>query len=148
MMGMYKEAADEIESIPDERRNHQSVLHIACRAYWGLRQIPKAMAYTERFIQVAPHEAFGYVFKAMLLSYMHKPRESYELLKPVVARFPTHAIMHYDLAGAAVKCGLFSEARRWLYHAICIRGSLKKVALKNPAFMEIKSDIEAMNQEN
>jgi predicted Zn-dependent protease len=142
MIALYQEPADQIASLMPKLGAHPRALHIGCRAHWGLRQIPEAMAYAERFIQAAPHHPFGYVFKAMLLSYLNKPKESYDLLVRTVQSFPEHGLMHYDLAHAAAECGLWSEARHWLYRAVCIRRSLKRIALQSDAFAAIRTEIE------
>jgi len=63
-------------------------------------------------------------------------------------RFPNHATMDYDLACAAAQCELWPEARYALYNAICNRQFLKSVAIDNPVFAPIKSDIEAMQPGN
>jgi hypothetical protein len=148
MIGMYREAADEIASIPPERQEHPQVLHIACRTHWALRQMPQALACSDRFIQAAPNHPFGYSFKSMLLSYLHKPRDSYDLLRAAVNRFPGHATMRYDLAHAAAKCELWSEALHWLYQAISIQRSLKQVAMDTEAFALIRVEIEKIQPAN
>ena len=70
-----------------------------------------------QFIRAASNHPFGCGFKAMLLTYAKRPRESCELLRPIIDWFPNHATMHYDLAHAAAECGLWAEARHWLYRA-------------------------------
>jgi hypothetical protein len=99
-------------------------------------------------MRAAPGHPFGYVFMSMLLSYVHKPKECYDLLRGAAPRFPEHATIHFDLAHAAAQCELWSEARQWLYHAICIQPPLKQVALDTPAFAAIWAEIEGMNPRN
>jgi len=148
MLGMYADAADEIAGIDGQKQSDLDALHVRARAYWALRDIPKALASINRFIEVAPDLPFGYVFKAMLLSYERKPRDAYALLRSVISKFPEHATMHYDLACAAAECGIKSEACHWLYVAISCQPSLKQLALDLEAFADIKNDIERMNPEH
>jgi hypothetical protein len=148
MIGQYQESANEIAGIPPPQCYRPRVLHVACRAYWGLRQMPEAIALTERFIQAAPHDPFGYSLMANLLGYLGKSKEICELFRPVMQWFPKHATMHYLLACASAECGLWAEARHWLYRAICIQSFMKQVALGSPEFAPMKTEIEAMNPGN
>jgi hypothetical protein len=120
------------------------VLHIRCRAHWGLRNIPEALAAVYHLIEIAPDHPFGHSFKAMLLSYNGRHRETYDVLISVIDRFPRHATMHYDLAHAAAQCELWPEAPHWLYLAVCAQPELKQVALESPVFARITSEIQAM----
>jgi hypothetical protein len=144
MLGDYQSALDEIVAVDSRYQDHRDVLHITCRAHWGLRNIPLALAAVNRFIEVAPEHPFGYTFKAMLLSCDGRHRESYDLLMSVISQFTGHATMHYDLAHAAAQCELWPEARQWLYLAICAQPELKQIALDSPVFAQIASEIETM----
>lgn len=144
MLGDNQAALDEIERVGSCHQDHPTVLHLRCRAHWGLRNIPLALAAVYRFIAVAPEHPFGPTFKAMLLSYDGRHRESYELLSSMVGKFPGHATMQYDLAHAAAQSALWPEASHWLYSAISIQPGLKRVALESPAFAPIARQIEAM----
>lgn len=148
MLGQYADSACEVERISPEGWKHPLVLHLAARAYWASRQIPKAVDSINRFIEAAPNHPFGYVFKSQLLEYVERPRESYDFLRGVVTHFASHGTMHYQLARVAAKCELWNEARHWIYRAICIQRSLKTAALETSTFQPIRSDIESMHPGN
>jgi predicted Zn-dependent protease len=124
-----------------------AALHLQCRAYWALRDLPKALECTNRFLAAAPNHPFGYNQKAMILLEERKPREAYDFLISIIDKFPKDAEIHYTLAYAAAMCGLKSEASRWLYVAISCFPALKQAALNLEAFADIKDEIERMNPE-
>jgi hypothetical protein len=145
MIGMYQATLDELAKVGATDQKHPNVLHLRCRAYWALRNIHEAFQAADAFLQVQPENPFGYCFKAMLFSYTQMYHEAYNLLKKVIYRFPGHGTMHYDLACAAAGCALWSEARHWVFQAICREQGLKQVALDAELLTPIKNAIEGMS---
>jgi len=148
MLSQIPEAAEELAKISPENQNHPSVLFVACRVYSRLNRIPEAMAAVDLFLKAIPDHPFGYSFKSMLLIYQKHYQEAYELLEEAVRRFPYHGTFHYDLARAAGHCERWTEAREWIYRAICIQKHLKIGALQAEVLAPIHDEIRAMHPAN
>jgi|ERR1051325_11004856 tetratricopeptide (TPR) repeat protein len=143
MMLNYENAAQEVASIDPSAINDPDVLKLRARAYWGLRQIPEAMACIDKLIELDPDKPGPYVFKAQLLSYDDKPNAAFNLLKSVIARFPDHASMHYDIAVYAGEIGNWPEALYWSQITISM-SHFKHLLLNNQALAPIHDQIRKM----
>ena len=145
MMGNYQSAAEEISKIGKSSLQHPLVLHLRCRVYWGLRNISESLDATNQFIEQNPQQPFGYIFKAMLLSYQGDNAAAFRLLDAIGTQFPKHTTLLYDLASYAARCALWPRAIHWLTIAITADPWLKQVALANSLFTPVRSEIEAIN---
>jgi len=143
MMLNYENAAEEVAKIDPSAINDPDVLNLQARAYWGLRQIPEAMACIDKLIELEPEKPGPYVFKAQLLSYDGKPDAAFNLLKSIIAKFHDHASMHYDIAVYAGEIGNWPEALYWSQITISM-SHFKHLLLDNQALAPIHDQIRKM----
>jgi predicted Zn-dependent protease len=83
---------------------------------------------------IAPETAFGWLHMAYALHELNRTKEAWEVLIPVVDKFPSEYIMRYNLARYACQLGNLVEAWQWLEEAIGLAGKMdiRTMALDDP----------------
>jgi tetratricopeptide (TPR) repeat protein len=80
---------------------------------------------------MVPDSPFGWIHHAYALHELKHTQEAWNVLLPVVDKFPKEYIMRYNLACYACQLGNLKEARDWLKKAIDLadRKEVKLMAL-------------------
>ena len=92
------------------------------------------METAQTLTRVVPERDYGWVHLSLAFNALHRFREAYDVLLPVLDRFPKQPIMRYNMACYACKLGDLNDARDWLKETLQI-GDVKQfklIALEDP----------------
>ena len=83
---------------------------------------------------ILPDNPWGPFHLAFSLHELKRTKEAYEVLIPVVDKFPEHDLMRYNLACYCCQLGDLKEAMQWLEKAIDLAGKkdIRLMALDDP----------------
>jgi predicted Zn-dependent protease len=116
-LGNPKEAAAELEQIPPDLREHPDVLQVRWEIALKRQGWSEALAIAESLCHLAPENPFGWIHRSFCLHELKRTREAWDLLLPVVDRFPKEWLFCYNLACYACQLGWVDQAREWLARA-------------------------------
>jgi predicted Zn-dependent protease len=133
-LGNCIEATEELEQITPEMRGHPSVLEVRWQIYAEARKWEYAAEIAKAISEFAPESPFGFVHLAYSLHELNRIQEAWNVLLPVVDRFPKEHIIRYNLACYACQLGNLNEARNWLKKAndLADTKEVKLMALNDP----------------
>ena len=132
-LGNCIEATEELEQITPEMRGHPSVLEVRFHIYAAAKKWEYAAEIAKAISEFAPDKPFGFIHQAYSLHELKRTREAWNVLLPVVDKFPKEYIIRYNLACYACQLGNLKEARDWLKKASDLAGTneVKLMALKD-----------------
>ncbi|MDB6058832.1 MAG: hypothetical protein JWO95_2676 [Verrucomicrobiales bacterium] len=110
------EAQAELDQVTDFK-SHLIVMDLQWRIYAAIKAWEKAVDTAAETTTTHPNAPFGWIHLAYALHEMQKPAEAYEVLKPVLDRFPKEWLMRYNMACYAVQMGRIDEGKSWLARA-------------------------------
>lgn len=131
-LGLYQEAVEELEDLPESSRDDILVLATWLQVYqcWG--KWSEAAAIAERLIQKEPAAADWYIALGFAVRRAQSLAAAEVILSAALQKFPANATIHFNLACYYTQLGDLDKARRYLQRAIAIDDSFKKVALTDP----------------
>lgn len=140
------EAEQELEGLSAEVRTHPEVLRVRYHLYEKGKQWEPAAETAQLLCQVLPETPFGWIHLAYALHELKRTREAYDVLIPVVDRFPEDYVMPYNLACYSCQMGNLEEARAWLKKSVSLVGSgtIKRMASTDPDLHELREEIGRM----
>jgi predicted Zn-dependent protease len=132
-LGDWHSAQQELESISGPMQNHPDVLRVRWLVYAAATKWDLAAEAARALCLAAPESAFGFVHLAYALHEQKQTREAWNVLLPVVDKFPDEFIIRYNLACYACQLGDLTEAWRWLQQAVTLGGKprVKKMAQRD-----------------
>jgi predicted Zn-dependent protease len=133
-LGNCIEATEELEQITPEMRGHPSVLEVRFHIYAAAKKWEYAAEIAKAIADLVPESPFGFTHRAFSLHELKRTQEAWNVLLPVVDRFPDQYIIRYNLACYACQLGNLKAARDWLQKAIDLAGTMevKLMALNDP----------------
>ena len=133
-LGNCIEATEELEQITPEMRGRPDVLVVRVAIYEAAKKWEYAAEIAKAISEFAPESPFGFIHQAYSLHELKRTQEAWNVLLPVVDKFPKEYIMRYNLACYACQLGNLKEARDWLKKAIDMAGTneVKLMALDDP----------------
>jgi tetratricopeptide (TPR) repeat protein len=133
-LGNHIEANEELEKIIPALRAHPDVLALRWQIYSKAGKWEYAAEIASGLTNVAPEDAFGWLHMAYALHELKRTKEAWEVLIPVVDKFPSEYIMRYNLACYGCQLGNLAEAWQWLEEAIGLAGKtdIRTMALDDP----------------
>jgi tetratricopeptide (TPR) repeat protein len=131
-LGNPAEAAAELDRVSPESRLHPAVLHMRCRVGMVRKDWPEVVNSCLALGQMQPDEPEWTVRLANALFFMGRTVEAREAALPAIHRFPTHAILQYNLACYECQLGNFEDSRVWLDRSFALKKELRDFALKDP----------------
>jgi len=146
-LGSVADARDELDAIPAAYQSHPAVLEARWLLYAHEKKWPDALAAAEREMEVAPHIAAGWLHRAYALRRVDGGGlpQAWDALLPAAEKFPTVAVIAFNLSCYACQLGQLEAARDWLRRALKTGGPdvIKKMALEDddlkPLWPEIKN---------
>lgn len=140
------EAKAELVELSAENRRHPEVLELEWRVYAEEKDWPRAWDAARKLVEIDPDNPSGWIHQSYSLHEMKRTREAYDLLAPVVTKFPGLSTIPYNLACYTCQLGNHETARQWLARAIEIRSKeeIRKVALTDPDLKPMWEEIKAM----
>jgi predicted Zn-dependent protease len=133
-LGNCIEATEELEQITPEMRGHPSVLEVRFHIYAAAKKWEYAAEIAKATSEFAPDNSFGFIHQAYSLHELKRTQEAWNVLLPVVDKFPKEYIIGYNLACYACQLGNLKEARAWLKKASDLAGTneVKLMAQNDP----------------
>ena len=133
-LGNCIEATKELDSIAPEMRGHPGVLQVRFQIYSAAREWEFAAEIAKAISEILPGSPFGFIHLAFALHELKRSQEAWNVLLPVVDKFPDEYIIRYNLACYACQLGNRQEAWDWLEKAIELAGKKKVrvMALEDP----------------
>jgi predicted Zn-dependent protease len=122
-LGNCIEANKELDEITAEMRGHPSVLEVRYHIYAAAKQWEFAAEIARAISEIDPNREFGWLHHAYALHELKRTQEAWNVLRPVVDKFPKEFILRYNLACYACQLGNLKKARDWLQKAIDIVGT-------------------------
>jgi tetratricopeptide (TPR) repeat protein len=142
-LGNSEEAAQELAKLASPLLSHPQVLGVTYQLYENTRQWERAAETAELLCQIVPEAPLGWIHLAYALHELKRTREAYNVLLPVVNRFPDAYVIRYNLACYCCQLGELEESRVWLQQAIAVVGSdtIKAMAADDPDLQLLKEEI-------
>lgn len=139
----WREANEELDRIPPRLRAHPQVLKLRYAVYAKAERWELALEIAQSLSMELPHNSFGFVYAAYALHRLNRTREAYQMLRPVMERFPEDVSIRYDLACYACTTGNLKNAMSHLERAIDLAGTkdIRLKALDDPALEKLWVDI-------
>ena len=84
--------------------------------------------------RMLPDESFGWIHLAYSLHELKRTREAWNVLIPIVDKFPKESTISYNLACYACQLGNLEDSMKWLEKAIDLAGKkdVRIMALDDP----------------
>ncbi len=138
-LGNWMEASSELERIRPNMRAHPDVLEIKYRICAMSGQWTEAMLICHTLTSLAPDRVFGWLNLSVALNKLERTREAYNMLLPVLERFPQDPLIRYALARYACREGLYKEASAWLRRSFDVGDpfQLMTAALNDPSLQPL-----------
>ena len=145
-LGNVAEARTELKRISAANRDHPRVLEEEWRICAAEKHWLPALEVARRLIEVAPDNPSGWIHQSYSLHELKRTREAFDLLLPVVEKFPGVSTIPYNLACYACRLGDLEGARSWLTEAVRIRGKadIKRTALEDPDLQPMWEEIKKL----
>ena len=133
-LGNWREAEAELAHIDPKYRTHPFVLEMRYKIYEQAGNWDQAVAMAEHLRTTLPDNQWGHFYLAYSLHELKRTQEAYDTLLPVMAQFPKHYLMRYNLACYACQLGKPEEAMAWLAKAIKLsnKKEIRSLALTDP----------------
>jgi predicted Zn-dependent protease len=142
-LGNCVEATEELEQITPEMRGHPSVLEVRFHIYAAAKKWEYALEIARAISEFAPDNPLGFIHQAYSLHELKRTEEAWNVLLPVVDKFPREYIISYNLACYACQLGNLKEAWAWLKKASDLAGTkqTKLMALEDANQMPLWKEI-------
>ncbi|HYG34569.1 MAG TPA: tetratricopeptide repeat protein [Clostridia bacterium] len=137
------EAAQELERIRPAMQTHPEVLRVRYHLYEKTSKWELAAETAQIICQIVPEIPFGWIHLAYALHELKRTTEAYNVLLPIVSKFPDEYIIRYNLACYCCQLGELDEARTWLTRSIALAGpeEIKKMASTDPDLRPLWDEI-------
>lgn len=133
-LGNPGEAAAELDAIPEGSQKHPDVLELRWEIGFRAKRWNDCVGFARALTKSTPDHAIGWIHLAFALHELNRTQEAFEVLAPVVARFPKEPTIPYNLACYTCRLGRLVEARDWLAQAFALGDAkqLKRQAQEDP----------------
>jgi predicted Zn-dependent protease len=132
-LGSHTEADRELDEIAPELRVHPDVLEIRWQIYAHAKKWGSCVDIAAAIIKVAPERPFGWIHRSFALHELQRTQEAFDLLQPVVDRFPKVWTIPYNLACYCALLGRLDDCEQWFKKAMAIdEHTVKQEAIDDP----------------
>ena len=145
-LGNPSEAEHELAKLQDSLADHPDVLRVWYHLHEKRGDWTRAVETAGLLCRTIPQHAFGWIHLAYALHELRRTKEAYEVLRPVVERFPDEYLIRYNLACYSCQMGALDQARAWLKNSIAIAGAdtIKKLAASDLDLKSLWEEIQKM----
>ncbi len=142
-LGCPREADEELAQIGPTLRRHPEVLQLRWHILAKSKRWDQCLDIGRTMVEVEPEEPYGWINYANALFYLKRFQEAYEVLCPVLERFPTNPFLRYNLACYVCQLGKLKDACDWFQKALALgdRDQLREMALKDPDLEPVWEEI-------
>ena len=131
-LGMTKEAALELNAIPDNQQSRPEVRTMKIRLHLKSRQWKKMADVAKALVEHSPEIAFGWVNWAYALRELNRNKKAKEIATEGLLQHPNEAVLWFNLACYCSLLGEVEEASNHLDKAISIEKSFEAEAVDDP----------------
>jgi tetratricopeptide (TPR) repeat protein len=131
-LGLYQEAVEELENLPDYTKDDIPVLATWLQIYQSWGKWSEAAAVSERLIEKAPDEADWYIALGFAVRRAQSLAAAEVILTAALQKFPGNGTLHFNLACYHAQLGNLDKARLYLQGAIAIEENFRTMALTDP----------------
>ncbi len=127
------EAADELAQLTPECRLHPDALEVQWKVLAAGSKWEASLSVADAITKVAPERASGWIMKSLALRGLDRIQEAFDVLFPILNKFPHVPAIAYDLACYACRLDRVDEALGWLEKACKADGTgrFEKMALSD-----------------
>ena len=118
-LGLHLEANTELEKIRPQLRDHPDVLDIRWQIYAKEKKWEACIDIATAIINRAPKRSDGWINRSFALHELKRTQEAFDLLLPVVDKFPKIWTIPYNLACYASVLHQF-DPQTWLKRALAV----------------------------
>ena len=128
------EADADLDRMTPQLRGHPDVLKLRWQVYAVAKKWEAALDIAAALIALAPEDPVGWVNRSYALHELKRTAEARDNLLRVVDKWPTIAVMRYNLACYECQLGNLERAKEWLEKAYRLGDSkqMKLAALDDP----------------
>lgn len=145
-LGNLAEAKAEFDQLSPEGQNHPDALEVRWLMCADAQRWEEGLQVARTLLQLAPERSSGWLHQAYALRRVPdgSVKKAWEALLPAFDKFPSVAIISYNLSCYACQMSQLEAARVWLKRALVIGGKerVKEMALADtdlePMWEEIK----------
>jgi tetratricopeptide (TPR) repeat protein len=131
-LGLYQEAVEELEDLPEATRDDLPVLATWLQVYQSWGKWSEASAVAERLIQKDPDVADWYIALGFAIRRAQSLAAAEVILSAALQKFPQNATIHFNLACYYAQLGDLGKARLYLQRATAFDENFRKLALTDP----------------
>ncbi len=133
-LGNAEEALADLSKVSQEFREHHEVLHLEWHIYASNKEWERCEKIGDVMARQNPDNPSGWINQANSLFYLKRGREAFDLLKPLIHRFPKNEAIPYNLACYACQFGELDLALKWFQAAEKVGNEeqIREVALMDP----------------
>ena len=113
-LGNHFEADADLDKITPQFRAHPDVLKLRWQIYAAAKKWETALDIAAALIQLDPEDPVGWVNRSYALHELKRTAEARDNLLRVVDKWPTIALMRYNLACYECQLGNLERAKEWL----------------------------------
>lgn len=146
-LGLFKEAAAELEAIVPAERNRPDVMAARVELHREAGEWEQVADYARQLLAVDASDLGAWISLGCAMRRVENVAAAKELLLLAEARLGEgHAIIHYNLACYHCLLGEPDEARRRLAEAWRLDASFRRIALDDPDLLAMRDEIAAMKR--
>jgi tetratricopeptide (TPR) repeat protein len=138
-LGLYQEAVEELEDLPEASRDDLPVLATWLQLYQSWGKWSEAAAVAERLIQKDPDEADWYIALGFAVRRAQSLAAAEVILSAALQKFPGNATIYFNLACYYTQLSELEKARSYLERAIAMDENFRKVALSDPDLQALRA---------
>ena len=137
-LGLYQEAVEELEGLPESERQTGQALIIWLELYQGWQKWAEATMVAARLAETEPEESNWQVALAYAVRRSRGLASAREILIDASLKFPVCAAIHFNLACYEAQLGHLEEAKKRLRLAIQINREYADLARSDPDLEPIR----------
>jgi predicted Zn-dependent protease len=111
------DAQAELDKISAKFKTHLFVLEVQWQVHAKANNWEGAIAVARTLTKEHPKHPLSWIHLAYALHELRRTKEAYDLLTPVLEKFPREWLMRYNMACYAVQLGNIDEGKQWLERA-------------------------------
>lgn len=134
-LGSHLDAESELDRIQPKLQLRPDVLELRWQIRAKAHAWDECLRIAEDLVGVAPDDVVGYIHRSFALHELKRTQEAFDLLRPVLEKFPDDPVIPYNLACYRCQLGWLDDAVQLLtqcYSRARNKGDWKKRALEDP----------------
>ncbi len=138
-LGMHTYALKELANLTDEQTQSQTALQMRLAILMDANRWKKALTIARKLHAISPESADTHVNLAFVIRRAHSLKDAQSILINAAEKFPTEAIIPYNLGCYACQNADLDEAKTYLTQAFQLDTKYIEMAKKDEDLGELKS---------